>query len=226
MQAWLAPEDVIAAGRALRTDRDRALGPASLLLGSAELTGEQDGGLRIMVEQLLQRFRIPPEYISLLKNAVGRDGHEYDWDTLETLCFEGIIETPNPPRSMPIATVEIKERSVFFDIIAQPVKGLQGLVAVCAKNWLSLAKMSISPENIFHQHRASEPFVVWMDAEVGRACGFPHLGREPYGREFVGPNNRYRAVTVSNFCRSNSKLLDLVKQAARSQALETWGPIR
>jgi hypothetical protein len=237
LETWLAPEDLLAAGRILKNDRARALEPASLLLGSATLSRGEDGGLRTMTEEFLRRFSIPEHVIQLLQNIISDDDDEHDFQGLRELRFEGTVEVPDETIHVPIATmkvtdsghkpvgtVKVKDSSVFLDVVTQPLKGLQGIVAVCAKNWHSFAKAGIGKDSIYHRHIASEPFAVWMDAEVGRACGFPHLGR--LRPPSTGPNIRYRAITVSNFRQANSKLLAAIRETSRAQALSTWEPIR
>jgi hypothetical protein len=119
--------------------------------------------------------------------------------------------------------LEVRERSVVIDLIAQPLKGLQGMIATAAKTWAEVARTEIPKENIYHRHRMPEPLMVWLDSEVGRINGFPNLGKPSLNAG--GPHIRYRAVTVSNFRNSSGAVLSATKQTALYQARSTWEPI-
>src|SRR5215471_9005166 len=164
--------------------------------------------------------------ISFLKNIVIDPDRGHDWEALERLRFEGEIRTARALPDVPNPNIEIAERSVFVDLIAQPLKGLQGIVASCAQGWKRLAEADLQKESFFHQHLASEPLAVFIDGEVGRAFGFTNLGRQSGLIQNAGTNFRYRAVTVTNFRGSSSKFLNILREMSVRQALETWGPVR
>jgi len=225
LQAWLAPEDVLAAATILACDREAAFKPSALVLASPLLRPEQDGGLRAMCEAYLQRFQISPDVVRVLKHTVDSGSSAYDWEALLALRYRGVVVVPQRTEAIPDAVLEVRERSVVIDLLAQPLKGLQGMIATAAKGWNEVARTHIPKENFYHRHRAPEPFLIWLDAEIGRTHGFSSLGKPNLAHHASGPNIRYRAVTVSNFRQSSGALLNAIKQMAVRQARSTWEPI-
>jgi hypothetical protein len=225
LQAWLAPEDILAAAAILASDREAAFKPSALVLASPWLRPEQDGGLRAMCEAYLQRFHISPDVVRIVKHTVYPDSGAYDWEALLALRYRGEVVVPQRTEALPDGMLEVRERSVVVDLLAQPLKGLQGMIATAAKAWSEVARTDIPKENFYHRHRAPEPFLVWLDAEVGRIHGFCSLGKPNLTQHASGPNIRYRAVTVTNFRQSSGALLNAIKQIAVHQARSTWEPI-
>src|SRR5208337_4808439 len=89
LQSWLAPEDLVAAARALAQDREAAFEQTSLALSASVLTSSQDGGLRTMCEEFVKRFEVPGNVIRFLRNSIIEKHGDLDWDALERLRFEG-----------------------------------------------------------------------------------------------------------------------------------------
>jgi hypothetical protein len=223
LAAWLAPETIVAAAAELAREPGKALQPSSLVLCSPVLKPGQDGRFRHLCEEFLRRFQIPHDVIAFLRNTVGEENDNYNWAELEQLRFEGVIRAPAEDIDIPDAHLLVAERSVVIDVLAQPLKALQGMVAQSLETWLKASAGGLSADNVYHKHNGSEPFQVWLDVQVGQASGFANLGKKVEG--LTGPNSRYRAVTVSNFRTGSGRLLAVIQECAKDQAASTWGPV-
>jgi len=158
---------------------------------------------------------------------VSNNDQQYAWDNLQNIRFEGEIRKPSAtPNSFGSPVVEVTDRSVVIDLLIQPLKALQGMVANASTTWMRLRAKGITDEQIFHKHKGSEPFWVWLDVQVGRACGFPKLGTNDFRSEHVGPNFRYRAITISNFRRCNTMNHNAIRELSTFQARSTWDQIQ
>lgn len=139
LAAWLAPETIIAAAAELAREPDKALRRSHLALSTPLLKPGQDGGFRHLCEEFLRRFQVPRDVIAFLRNAMGEDSDNYDWAALEQLRFEGEIRLPAEDIRVPDAHLLIGERSVVIDVLAQPLKALQGMVAQSFEYWSKMA---------------------------------------------------------------------------------------
>jgi hypothetical protein len=226
LEAWLAPEDIIGAANAITKSPTDANKSSALVLASDVLTPDADGGLFALTTEYLHRFSVPATLISLLKNLLSNNALDAAWKTIEHTRFTGTIELAGPDvTDPPHSVLQIEDKDFLIDILAQPLKGLQGMVAASAETWRDFKASGHPPERLYHKHRMPEPYAVWRDAYVAGQYGFPDIDRADWLRQSDGPNVRYRAITIHNYRHSDPRLIKVTREGANYQAKSTLNPI-
>jgi hypothetical protein len=202
LAVWLAPEDIIRAVNSLAKNPTAASKASSLILLSPTLQSTADGGLALLCKEYLHRFCVPATLISLLKNIQPSNSLDYAWTQLENARFAGTIEPPKPRAAGQLnAVLQITDKDFLIDILVQPLKGLQGMVASAAETWREAKNGGLSPRNIIHMHRMPEPFAVWLDAYVAGQYGFTEIGTAAWLED---SNDRLRKVGRVISCRGGT----------------------
>jgi|CXWL01.1.fsa_nt_gi hypothetical protein len=229
LSAWLDPVELLEAGLSYESNRKKALIPARLIISSGRLQNGDEGNYARLVQKFISGFRIPQEVIELLRRfEASAELSKETWSWLEDLRCSGTIKvcsrTNIEPDVPPNTILTIQERDAVVDILRSPVRALLDLVDRLAIFWQQYARLETS---FYHQPNMPTPFYTYVDYQV--ASAFVKFASPPHLKDQIGPNFRYRAVTVYGRSTvddpSYDPIWDIAQTSMRNLASDTHKPI-
>lgn len=225
LTSWLDPLALLECVGRYDVDRDRALAPATLIVGSGRLHSGDEGNYAELIRKFLSGFRIPLPVLELLRSLQKPPGSSDDsWRWLADLTISArvrVCSRGKTPAGVPPHTILLlDERDAVVDLLRAPVLALLDLVDQVAFTWRELAALSAS---IYHEPNMPSPFYAYVDSRV--AASFLTLVTQPNLTRMRGPKFRYRAVTVYGRPEPSDPIWQITQEAARGMAASTLQPI-
>jgi hypothetical protein len=224
MMTWLDPAQVLRCGVRLRSDRDAALSEQMLMIGSGDLTHGSDARFDQLVVKLLRGFKFPIEVFQLLA-ATQKDFRFADGDLtwLANLEFNGAIQVvakAAPLAGCPPHTILlVRERDVVLDLLRDPIMALLEMARRGALHWRKIAKLGA---RIYFEASSPTPLLSYVENQVAQY--YVDLEPRPHVADKRGPAVRYRAITIFGVTSSDTKMVELARESAVTQARSTWEP--
>lgn len=211
--------------RRYEMDRDNALAPAMLVVGSGRLANGDEGNYAELVRKFLRGFHVPPAVTELLRRLRGNPGFSEDsWRWLTQLaisvtvqvCSRGNVPEGTPPQTILL----VEERDVVVDLIRAPVFALLDLVDQSAFTWRKMAAISVA---VYHEPNAPMALYSYVDSRVAGA----YLRFVPPLHETgtIARKLRYRAVTICGRAEPDDPVWEMTQSIARDIAASTHQPI-
>src|ERR1700722_4951900 len=169
LATWIDPNVAKECARRYDTDRDVALSPAFLAVGSGCLTSGEEGNYADLVRKFLRGFRLTLDLVEVIRNfAVGPDCSEDSWRWLTKRTVDVNVHVCNRdtvPTGAPWNTILLlKERDAVVDLLRAPVFALLDLVDHAALTWRPLAEHGIS---VLYESNVPMQFYAYVDWVVG-----------------------------------------------------------
>lgn len=225
LSAWLDPFQLLSSADRYEHEREQALSPSALVIGSTQLQNGDEGNFAALAAQLTRGFSVPAGVLRLLEHNEDHSG--FSAETLEWLlnlrlsANVRVCRRDDPPEGVPPNTILIiEERDAVVDLLHGPVLALLDLVGVMAENWRRVASLGIS---VFHEPMMPTPFYAYVDREVARS--YLTLMPPPHVTGTVLAKSRYRAVTVCGRAAHDDPIWQVERSVAREAAFSTLKPI-
>jgi hypothetical protein len=214
--AWIDPWSIIEAGIQREANLSGAYQPASLCLTSKVLKPNDDAGLRALVSDFLDDFRIPSGIMEILRFVHTEVNlSQATWNWLREIEFEGEIISAGSGqiRYPPETVMVVRERDCVADILAQPLTFLCEYVSLIVD-----AVSKVKGLSVFLNSLWPGPLGTYIESRVWAVRKIGSTGRKPVS---IATNNRYRAVTVIGQPPFEQRFLSVTRDIAREQAAQT-----
>lgn len=191
-------------------------------------------GLDQLATTFLNNFRLPPDYLHMIRSRFRSRISARAWDWLSSVHFTGRVSFSEFPTVLPPNTVLVFwERDAVADILVSPIRFLGETVGQMAESWTRVASMTAGTQTrAFFQHSGHGELSVYMEAIVARACGFAEATDVAIAAKKKAINLRYAVVSMLGGPPFEAKQVESTRKLAARYASSpllpglgpTWQP--